>query len=75
MRGPHNRYKVGDRVVSFRGEKATVTRIRESANYRSKSHRVCVKWDEVKHGRRDDPVEYYEEVFKPCSEESSTSMN
>jgi len=60
MRGPHNRFSVGDRVIDFRGNKATVTQTYESADYTCKSHRVSVKWDNIK---PKDQTAYYEEVF------------
>jgi hypothetical protein len=53
------RFVVGDRVVSFRGERATVTWVgRAEAPHRS--HRVCVHFDgKLEADRRD----FYETVF------------
>lgn len=54
------KFKVGDEVVSFRGEKATVIGTKESF-VPGKSNRVSVKWE--KESRNPDKREYYEEVF------------
>ena len=53
------RFKVGDAVVSFRGETATITKVRETP--RGKSHRVEVEW--ANKLNNPDKREYYEEVF------------
>lgn len=53
-------FKVGDRVRSFRGESAIITKVREVSTP-GKSHRVEVEWtDKLKNP---DKREYYEEVF------------
>lgn len=64
MRGPHNLFRVGDKVKSFRGEDATVIEVEESKAWRSRSHRVTVEWDDKV--KNPDKRSYYEEVF--CSE-------
>lgn len=68
MRGPHNRFKVGDEVVDFRGDRARVVAIEESKHWRTKSHRVEVEWldPSTKH-QNPDKRSYYEEVFEPCN--------
>jgi hypothetical protein len=58
---PPPKFKVGDKVTSHRGEKATVTRVRHVEDP-GKSHRVGVKWDS-KSKPKDDAVDYYEHVF------------
>jgi hypothetical protein len=62
MRGPKPRFKPGDKVKDFRGNKAMVVAVVESAEWQNKSHRVRVQWaDRIEQHK--DRVEYYEEVF------------
>lgn len=63
MRGPEPRFQEGDRVISFRGEKATVISVEKSRAWRNKSHRVTVQWDDR---TGPDKTAYYEEVFEAC---------
>jgi len=70
------KFKVGDRVISFRHEKATVRTVTPSTRL-GKSHRVQVDWDSDREDgytddgfrQNQDNINYYEEVFKPWAEE------
>jgi hypothetical protein len=55
------RFSKGDKVVDFRGRRATVVRSIESRDWETKSHRVCVTWDD--RPNNNDQTAYYEEVF------------
>lgn len=57
---PPPKFSVGDRVISFKGELATVIWVR-TVDHPGKSHRVSVHWDD---SDREDKIEYYEGVFE-----------
>jgi len=65
MSDPCPKFKPGDRVESFRGEKATVITVRK-VDVSGKSHRVTVTYDSDASAH---PVEFYEEVFHPLTPE------
>jgi hypothetical protein len=60
------RFSKGDKVVDFRGRRATVVSAIESRDWETKSHRVIVAWDDRL--AADDVREYYEEVFDYATE-------
>lgn len=57
MSSPFPKFKVGDKVISFRGERATV-RVVYQVDTPGKSHRVGVTWENEDEGM------YYEQVFE-----------
>ena len=65
MNNPEPKFKPGDRVESFRGEKATVITVRK-VDTPGKSHRVTVTYDTATSAN---PTEFYEEVFHPLTPE------
>jgi hypothetical protein len=63
------KFEVGDEVISFRGERATVTKV-ITVEHPGKSHRVTVRWQNNRDGVTDTPykanpdnIDYYEHVF------------
>lgn len=64
------KFAVGDRVVSFRGEYATVTAVRDS-EHPGKSNRIYVHfdadWEPCK-------IEFYETVFYLCGSEFDKAL-
>lgn len=61
---PEPKFKPGDKVISFKGEHATVIYVVEAPAI-SKSHRVNVDWDAK--FKNPDKREYYEEVFRSAT--------